>query len=243
MLAFVGNPDSTHSVVSNCCHLSCTSCPVLVVPVVLERQFFKSFLLFSAIPGAWDPGRCHWCQSRQRDRSSAPGLGGCAGYLVGKLLAGVALKLSCIPSSRIDTTTPFPAQSKGQNISYHNGSKFNLNPTPNFKVISDFVTCVASCPGWFHIHVRPVSSSSIQKPLLPEILRTQSSKLSDMFQVTWTWGHWKKMQSCFVVSSFDFPLSSPLSFPQRSHPRYRPPARHQIQTEKSRGLFQRWYMS
>ena len=82
----------------------------------------------SAIPGAWDPGRCHWCQWRQRGRSSAPGLGGCAGYLLANLskvlLARFAFKLCCVPSSRIDTTTPFPAQWKGQKIF----RAHNLNP-------------------------------------------------------------------------------------------------------------------
>ena len=48
---------------------------------------------------------------------------------------------------------------------------------------------------------------------------------TDIFH-TWTWGHWRKMRNCFVVSSFDFPLSSRLSFPQRSRPKCRPPNRH-----------------
>ena len=116
----VGNPDPTHSVVSNCRHLSSTSCPVLVVPVVLKAIFsnfqYLWFDLKSLIPGALDPGRCHWYQWKQMGRNSVPGLDGCAGYLVAKkvLPARIAVELFSIPSSRIDTTTPFPAKWKGQ---------------------------------------------------------------------------------------------------------------------------------
>ena len=97
-------------------------------------------------------------------------------------------------------------------------------------VSSICVTCVSSSPRWFHIHVCSVSPSSVQKPLLPE--KEIGANLSRFLWKTWTWGRWRKKQSCFVVFSSEFLLSFLLSSRQRSRPRYRPPSRRWIPTEK-----------
>ena len=56
--------------------------------------------------------------------------------------------------------------------------------------------------------------------------------LSRFLWKTWTWGRWRKKQSCFVVFSSEFLLSFLLSSRQRSRPRYHPPSRRWIPTEK-----------
>lgn len=52
----VGNPDPAHSVVGDCRHLSSTSCPVLVVPVVLKAIFSSISLYLSELLNTWGIG-------------------------------------------------------------------------------------------------------------------------------------------------------------------------------------------